>query len=115
MRTVFLILVNGELVWVAPLEHEDVFKCNANRSTPGYITVSASNPNKVDFVTKLSEDYIDIVYQQSAFFGNDLNKTFWGNGETTGVVLVDAQDGEIEWYSVDDTPDWVDVIQPEEK
>lgn len=141
--------VNGEIMWVAPLEHTDFFKWNSNRSTPGYITVSASNPNKVEFVTKLDEDYIDIVYQQSAFFGSDLkryirsngyrtvglteytfelddtgrpfwvvttykNRTLWGNGEATGVVIVDAQDGEIEWYSVDETPDWVDIIQPKD-
>lgn len=141
--------VNGEIMWVAPLEHVDVFKWFSNRSTPGYITVSASNPNKVEFVTKLDEDYIDIIYQQSAFFGNDLkryirsngyrtvglteytfelddtgrpfwvvttykNRTLWGNGEATGVVIVDAQDGEIEWYSMDDAPDWVDLIQPKD-
>ena len=141
--------VNGEIMWVAPLEHTDFFKWNTNRSTPGYITVSASNPNKVDFVTKLGEDYIEINYQQTACFGNDLkryirsngyrtvgltdytlelddtgrpfwvvttykNRTLWDNGEATGVVILDAQDGEIEWYSVEETPDWVDIIQPKQ-
>lgn len=141
--------VNGEIMWVAPLKHSGFWKWNSNRSTPGYMTVSASNPNKVEYVTKLDEDYIDIIYQPSAFFGNDLtryirsngyrtvglteytfeiddtgrpfwvvttyrNRTLWGNGEATGVVIVDAQDGEINWYSVDGTPNWVDSIQPKD-
>lgn len=141
--------VNGEIMWVAPLEHAGFWKWNSNRSTPGYMTVSASNPNKVDFVTEIDEDHLDIQYQQSAYFGNDLkrhirseghrtvglteytfeiddtgrpfwvvttykNRTLWGNGEATGVVIVDAQDGETEWYSVEEVPDWVDVIQPKD-
>lgn len=41
------------------------------------------------------------------------NKTFWGNPEATGVVICDVQSGDCEWYSVQDTPEWVDIIQPE--
>ncbi len=41
------------------------------------------------------------------------NKTLWGNPEATGVVICDVQTGECEWYSVEDTPQWVDIIQPE--
>lgn len=138
--------VNGEIMFVAPLEHTGFFKWNSNRSTPGYITVSASNPNKVEFITELEGEKINIRYQQSAYFGNNLkrhirkeiktqglteytfeidnsgrpywvvttyeNRTIWGAPEATGVVIVDAQTGETEWYSVEETPEWVDIIQP---
>ena len=141
--------VNGEIMFVAPLEHAGFYEWKSNRSTPGYITVSASNPNKVEFITELEGEKIDILYQQSAYFGNNLkrkirkegfktvglteytfeiddtgrpywvvttyeNRTLWGAPEATGVVIVDAQNGETEWYSVDKAPDWVDVIQPKD-
>lgn len=139
--------VNGEILFVVPLEHTGFFKWNTNRSTPGYITVSASNPNKVNFVTELEGEKINILYQNSAYFKNNLkrhirnqgfrtvglteytfeiddsgrpywivttyeNRAVWGVSEATGVVVVDAQTGETKWYSVNETPDWVDIIQP---
>lgn len=42
------------------------------------------------------------------------NKTLWGNPEATGVVICDPQTGECEWYPINETPEWVDIIQPEE-
>ena len=42
------------------------------------------------------------------------NKTLWRNPEATGVVICDVQSGKCKWYSVADTPDWVDIIQPED-
>lgn len=139
--------VNGEIMFVIPLEHTGFAKWNTFRSTPGYITVSASNPNKVNFVTELDGEKINICYQESAYFSKDLkrhirsegyrnvglteytfeiddsgrpywvvttfeNRTIFGCGEATGVVVVDAQTGEITPYSVEDTPEWVDIIQP---
>lgn len=139
--------VNGEIMYVVPLEHESFFKWNKNKTTPGYITVSASNPNKVNFVTELDGEKINIRYQESAFFSKDLkrhmrnegyrnvglteytfeiddsgrpywvvttfeNRTIFSSEEATGVVIVDAQTGETNWYSVEDTPEWVDIIQP---
>lgn len=139
--------VNEEILFVVPLEHTGFFKWKANRSTPGYITVSASNYNKVNFVTEIEGEKINILYQDSAYFGNDLkrhirnqgfkmvglteytfevndsgrpywvvttyeNRTIWRSPEATGVVVVDAQNGETNWYSINDTPDWVDIIQP---
>ncbi len=40
------------------------------------------------------------------------NTIGFGAPEATGTVVVDAQTGETNWYSIDDTPDWVDIIQP---
>lgn len=140
--------VNGEIMYVVPLEHSGYFKWNKNRTIPGYITVSASNPNKVNYVTEVEGEKINIRYQQSAYFSYDLtrhirnqgfknvglteytfeindsgrpywvvttyeNRTIFGTGEATGVVVVDAQTGETNWYSVEEAPDWVDIIQPQ--
>lgn len=140
--------VNGEIIFVSPLEHSGFFKWNTYHSTPGYITVSASNPNKVNYVTEIDGEKIEILYQTSAYFGNDLkryirnngyrtvglteytfeiddngrpywvvttykNTVLWGCPEATGVVIVDAQTGKIEWYACGEIPDWVDIVQPQ--
>lgn len=141
--------VNGEIMWVIPLEHVDFFKWNKFHTTPGYITVSASNPNKVKYVSEIDGQDIQIAYSESSCFSNNLkrhirnegfrgvglteytfeiddtgrpywvvttykNKTVWSNGEATGVVIVDAQTGETNYYSINEAPDWVDVIQPKD-
>ena len=33
--------------------------------------------------------------------------------EATGVAICDPQSGKVETYSIEDTPEWVDIIQPE--
>lgn len=141
--------VNGEILFVLPLEHTGFFKWNATKTTPGYITVSASNQNKVNYVTEIDGEKILVRYSQSAYFGNDLkrhirnqgyrtvglteytfeiddtgrpywvvttfeNRTLWGNGEATGVVIVDAQTGKTDWYGLGEIPEWVDIVQPQE-
>ena len=41
------------------------------------------------------------------------NETLWQNPEATGVIVCDAQnDGDIDEYSVENAPEWVDIIQP---
>ena len=55
-------LVNGKLVWVVPLHHSGLFKWFTNMSgTPGYVVVSATNTNDVEYV----EDY-KIKYQPNS-------------------------------------------------
>lgn len=78
--------VNGEIVFVAPLEHTDFFKWNTHHSTPGYIIVSASNPNKVEFVTEVDGKKIEILYQESAFFGYDLKRHIRNCGYNDGLT-----------------------------
>ncbi len=141
--------VNGEIEYVIPLEHDGFWKWNGNHSLPGYITVSASNQNKVNFVTELDGEDINIVYSPSSYFENDLTRhirnegfkdiglteftfeindtgrpfwvvtaykmhTFFSNGEAIGVIIVDAQTGETEFYALNEIPEWVDVVQPKE-
>ncbi len=136
--------VNGELVWVVPLYHSGFFQWVTNmEGTPGYIVVSATNTNDVEYV----EGY-NIKYQPSAFFFDNLyfhtrftqalftgttdysfeldddgnphwvittykNIVGFALPEATGVIVIDAQTGEGEEYSLDEIPDWVDRVQPE--
>lgn len=73
--------VNGRLVYVAPLEYRDFWKWNSNKSgTPGYVIVSATNPNDVQLIRTLEDKSIKLKYLSSAFFGSDLKRHLRNNG-----------------------------------
>lgn len=137
--------VNGELVWVIPLEHSGFFKWITNlEGTPGYIVVSASNSQDVEYV-----DSYNIKYQPNAYFLDDLTfharytaapftgltdysfelddsgRPYWvittykytrgfSLPEATGAIVMDAQTGKSEKYTIENIPDWVDRVQPED-
>ena len=141
--------VKGELYWVAPLVHRDIIKWLTNLDgTNGYIMVSATNPQDVRLVQNLDGKQIKIVYQEEAYFLQDLHRQiylcgvvnygmteftfeiddngrpYWvvslydhaigyGGANAVGTAIVDAQTGEVKVYSIEDTPSWVDRIQPE--
>ena len=141
--------VKGELYWVAPLVHRDIIKWLTNLDgTNGYIMVSATNPQDVRLVQNLDGKQIKIVYQEEAYFLQDLHRhiylggvvnyglteftfeiddngrPYWvvslyehaigyGGANAVGTAIVDAQTGEVKVYSIEDTPSWVDRIQPE--
>lgn len=141
--------VKGELYWVAPLVHRDIIKWITNlNGTNGYIMVSATNPQDVRLVQNLDGKQIKIVYQEDAYFLQDLHRHIYLNGvvnygmteftfeiddngrpywvvslyehkigyggaNAVGTAIVDAQTGKVKVYSIEDTPDWVDRIQPE--
>lgn len=137
--------VNGELVWVVPLQHSGFFKWLTNMSgTPGYIVVSATNSQDVEYV----EDY-RIKYQPNAYLLSDLTfhtrytaalftgvtdysfelddsgKPHWvittykytrgfALPEATGAIIMDAATGKSAKYALEDVPSWVDRVQPED-
>lgn len=137
--------VNGELVWVIPLQHSGFFKWLTNMSgTPGYIVVSATNSQDVEYV----EDY-KIKYQPNAYLLSDLTfhtrytaalfngvtdysfelddtgKPHWvittyrytrgfALPEATGAIIMDAATGKSTKYALEDVPSWVDRVQPED-
>lgn len=138
-------MVNGELVWVVPLHHSGLFKWLFNmEGTPGYIKISATNPNDIDYV----EGY-KIKYHPNSYLLNDLhrhvrftkglftgitdysfelddtgkpywvvstykNERFFALPEATGAIIVDATTGETKSYKIADIPEWIDRVQPEE-
>ena len=141
--------VKGELYWVAPLVHRDIVKWITNLDgTNGYIMVSATNPQDVRLVQNINGKQIKIVYQEEAYFLQDLHRHIYLNGvvnygmtefnfeiddkgnpywvvslyehsigyggaNAVGTAVVDAQTGEVNVYSIKDTPKWVDRVQPE--
>lgn len=140
--------INGQLYFVAPLEHSSLFKWLTNKEgTPGYIKVSATNQSDVQLVTELDGKELKIKYLESAYLFDDLDrasylrdmksghtdytfelddngKPYWvvtryDNGvgiteaKATGVLLIDAQNGESQVYDIENTPKWIDRIQPD--
>ncbi|WP_392486851.1 cell shape-determining protein [Haloimpatiens sp. FM7315] len=139
--------VNGKLYYVGPLNHSGLFKWMFNKSTPGYIMVSATNDHDVKLVKELNGKSISLKYSPSAYLNDDLKRHIYLNGEifrgitdftfeiddkgkpywtatiykntigfsgkkSVGIVLVDAETGNIKKYSTENAPKWVDRIQP---
>lgn len=71
----YLQSINGELYYVAPLEHSSLIKWLTNRKgTSGYIKVSATNQNDVQLVTELNGDKLNIKYLDSAYLFSNLKR-----------------------------------------
>lgn len=135
--------VAGEVMYVFPLEHSGFFKWRRFQTTPGFITVSASNASQ----TKYHGGY-SLRYMINAYFGDNLdrhlrmngclsdgltertfelkddltpmivtttykNEAGWGIPEPTGVAICDPQTGKVEKYKIGEVPDWVDVVYPD--
>lgn len=134
-------LVNGKLVWVGFLEPSSFSRWVSNGYTPGYVVVSATNPSDSKLVTGLKLKYLkDAWFQYSIYFHAQLAmptskledfseeiddkgnpyfvvtrmKLAVGMSEFTpeGTVLISPITGEVKTYSLEDTPKWVDRVQP---
>ncbi len=140
--------VNGKLYWVAPLNHSGFFKWLAHDSTPGYVMVSATNPEDARLVQEIDGQPITLRYNMGSFFGqqprrhayqsghfnkgltdftfeiDDAGNPYWvittyrkrvgfSGSDATGVLLLDAQTGQIEQFGLNEVPEWVDRVQPE--
>ncbi|HBA44847.1 TPA: hypothetical protein DCZ31_02550, partial [Patescibacteria group bacterium] len=140
--------VKGKLYWVAPVLHNGYFAWSKfSGGTPGYIKVSATNPNDFEFVRKINGQEIHIKYQPNGWFGDNLERHLWLNGymskgitdftfeiddegkpyyvitvyarkigwagsDTVGVAVVDVQTGDIQPFTPEKAPAWIDRIQP---
>ncbi len=137
--------VDGELVWIVPLQHSGFFRWIDNMDgAAGYIKVSATNLQDVEYV-----DEFKVKIQPNSYFFDDLQRLlrfgdaaftgitdytfelddtgypYWvvttyenlrgfALPEATGVIVVDAQTGDMQKYDLDNIPDWVDRVQPED-
>ncbi|MCQ6341177.1 DUF3981 domain-containing protein [Bacillus cereus] len=63
-------MVNGEALYVAPIEVSGFFKARKAETIPGYVTMSGTNP---DAEAKLHLGY-KMKYVPSMFFGNNLER-----------------------------------------
>lgn len=130
--------VNGEYVYIAPVEFSGIFKWLKGDQTPGYFTLSATdssaNPKfmKAEMVYTPSsyfhkniERHIRMQFPQHIFYGDpqlevdDNGKPFYirtygdfisaRNGFTVqGVVVVDPKNGETQSYKLADVPEFID-------
>lgn len=133
-------MVNGEPLYVAPIEVNGFFKRKAGYA-PGYITMSGVNPNeeavphldyKMKYIPSLffeknlerkirKEEPNLIFFGEPKFEVNDEGKPFYTrtygtfvSGRTgfvpKGIVLVDPRTGEITKYTKDQKPKFVDSV-----
>ncbi|MBS8266446.1 hypothetical protein DYI25_18660 [Mesobacillus boroniphilus] len=130
--------VNGEYVYIAPVEFSGFFKWWNGESTPGYFTISATdssaNPKfkKSDmiytpssFFNKNIERHIRMQYPESIFYGDtqlevdDEGKPYYirtfgefisaRNGfKVKGIVVVDPKSGGTKAYALADVPEFID-------
>ena len=95
--------VGTELYWVAPLLHSGFLKWFNNQDgTDGYVMVSATNERDVKLVQHIGGKPIKIKYQPGAYFGSELHRHTYFNGNAT-VGLTDFS------FEIDDdgNPFWV--------
>ncbi|NMH67353.1 hypothetical protein HF072_00850 [Bacillus sp. RO3] len=130
--------VDGEYVYIAPVEFSGFFKWFKGDETPGYFTLSAtdssSNPKFVKesmiytpsaFFNKKIERHIRLNYPKQIFNGDvqleidDEGKPFYirtygefisaRNGfEAKGIVLVDPKTGKTKSYTIGEVPSFID-------
>lgn len=135
--------VGDELFWVAPLEFHGIVKWLKYRHSAGFVVVSAEDYAKpARLVTGRKMRYMPSAYLDK-YLKRHLYKTYALKGLTEytfelddnfepywvvtvfrpsityfgpvveGVVIVDPETGESQFYRVGDIPDWVDRVYPE--
>ncbi|MBP3953597.1 hypothetical protein [Bacillus suaedae] len=130
--------VNGEYVYIAPVEFSGLFKWMKGKETPGYFTLSATdssaNPKFIketmtytpsSYFNKNMERHIRLNYPTLIFYGevqleiNEEGKPYYirtygdfisaRNGFTPkGIVIVDPTTGEANKYPLAEIPEFVD-------
>lgn len=61
-------------VWISPLEHRNLGKWFWNKGTQGYIIVDATEENKATLVTNLNNEDLRLIYLESAYFSDDIER-----------------------------------------
>lgn len=80
----YLISTPKDLAWVAPLEPQNIFKWLQNQEgAPGYIYVSATNPNDVRLVKDVDGKSIKLKYTDKSFFNHDIKRYTYLQGNFT--------------------------------
>ncbi len=82
------IIYNDKFYLVAPLEYNDFFKWMNNKSkgTPGYILIDKTT-SSVELVRTVNGNDVSLKYVESAYFGQDLYRTAYFNGNVTNEML----------------------------
>ncbi len=136
-------VLKDRLVWVAPLEFSNIWKWLQFRTSPGYIVVDGENPQQeVQKVTSKKMRYLESAYFQNNIYrhvyqqfpqyrlsefsleideeGNPwwtisaVVPTVWSSGEQVlGLILVNPETGDMQFFNLDAVPVWVDRVIPE--
>ncbi|MFD1207056.1 hypothetical protein ACFQ38_18310 [Sporosarcina contaminans] len=136
--------VDGKFVYIAPVKFSGFFKWWNGKTTPGYFTMSATdsndNPKFVktemaytpsSYFHKQVERHMRMAKPNLIFYGDvqleidDEGKPHYirsygefitaRNGfDVKGIVMVDPETGEVEQYSLEEVPEFVDgAVSPE--
>jgi hypothetical protein len=130
--------VNGEYVYIAPVEFSDLFKWSKGKQIPGYFILSATdssaNPKFIhsemiytpsSYFNKNIERHIRMQYPNTIFHGDvqlevdDEGKPYYirsfgefvsaRNGfHVKGLIVVDSKNGKTEAYSLSKVPAFID-------
>jgi hypothetical protein len=130
--------VNGEYVYIAPVEFSGFFKWRKGEHTPGYFTLSATNSSAnpkfiqsemvytpSSYFNKNIERHIRMQYPKTIFYGevqlevDDNGKPYYirsfgefisaRNGfAVKGVVVVDSKNGATKAYTLSEVPEFID-------
>jgi hypothetical protein len=130
--------VNGEYVYIAPVEFSDLFKWSKGKQIPGYFILSATdssaNPKFIQtemiytpssYFNKNIERHIRMQYPNLIFHGevqlevDDEGKPYYirsfgefvsaRNGfHVRGLIVVDSKSGKTEAYSLSEVPAFID-------
>lgn len=103
LNKITMIQKGEDLMWVVPMSHTNIFKWFSNKEgTPGYITVSATNPRDVNMVMELEGKPIKLKYQESGYFNDDIRRHIYMNGYTSKKTWTN-------YFELDDNgyPYWV--------
>ncbi len=71
----YFVSTADDLVWVAPLEPQSFFKWLQNRDgAPGYVYVSATNPNDVKLVKDIDGEDLKIKYTNNSYLFSQIKR-----------------------------------------
>jgi len=136
-------IVNGEPIWVGPLDYIGFLKWLDNDHTPGYVTVSQTNSSESELIKR------KLLISEEAWFSNNISrfvhKHFWVHTVQDAEFEIDEQGNPywivpltlpnigagghlpVKWVivnpinrewkaydSADELPTWVDRVYPEE-
>jgi hypothetical protein len=133
--------IDSHLYWVTPIEYTGFFKWIKGSSVPGYIKMSAEDENEDAVLVKASMKYVPSAYFQedvkrhvrsnykdtilldASFEPDDHDKPYYvipygyyhkfrQMVDIKGIYIVDPETGNIETYTMENIPDYIDHVIP---
>jgi len=130
-------VINGQPFWLFPLEHNGFFKWKRNGVIPGYIKVNATTGDSEfvettikyapssyfsdDLHRRIYSEYKNVGLTDISFEVDNDGKPYWvitaythktlvSTTDVVGSIVVDPLTGDLEYYAVDEQPEWIDRI-----